>query len=145
MALCALMPNYSLRLSNIKIKAMVKKKLFMLLAATGTMFVSCVDNNYKLSDLDTTVGVSVNNLTIPLNVDSLVLDQVLDLDDDGKVKKYTLENGEEIVYDRSRKLYWDDYDYVEENTDYGPGKWYHSKGPYNEYLRRYECVPQCFI
>lgn len=76
---------------------MDKKKLFMLLAATGTMFVSCVDNNYKLSDLDTTVGVSVNNLTIPLNVDSLVLDQVLDLDDDGKVKKYTLENGE-VIY-----------------------------------------------
>ena len=75
---------------------MIKKKLFILLAAAGTMTVSCVDNNYKLSDLDTTVGVSVNNLTIPLNVDSLLLDQVLDLDEDGKVKKQVLPDGTEI-------------------------------------------------
>ena len=77
---------------------MIKKSHLMLLAA-ATMVVSCVDNNYKLSDLDTTVGISVNNLTIPLNVDSLVLDQVLDLDEseDGKVKKDTLENGN-IIY-----------------------------------------------
>ena len=76
---------------------MIKKKLFILLAAAGTMTVSCVDNNYKLSDLDTTVGVSVNNLTIPLNVDSLLLDQVLDLDEDGKVKKQVLPDGTELT------------------------------------------------
>lgn len=76
---------------------MIKKKLFLLLTAVGTVFASCVDSNYKLSDLDTTVGISVNNLTLPLNVDSLVLDQVLDLDDDGKVKRDTLESGD-IIY-----------------------------------------------
>ena len=76
---------------------MIKKKLFLLLTAAGTVFASCVDSNYKLSDLDTTVGISVNNLTLPLNVDSLVLDQVLDLDDDGKVKRDTLESGD-IIY-----------------------------------------------
>ena len=76
---------------------MINKKLFLLLTAAGTVFASCVDSNYKLSDLDTTVGISVNNLTLPLNVDSLVLDQVLDLDDDGKVKRDTLESGD-IIY-----------------------------------------------
>ena len=76
---------------------MIRKRLFILLAATGTMLASCVDNNYKLSDLDTTVGINVNNLILPLNVDSLVLDQVLELDEDGKVKRDTLENGE-IIY-----------------------------------------------
>lgn len=75
---------------------MIKKKLFILLAAAGTMTVSCVDNNYKLSDLDTTVGVNVNSLTIPLNVDSLVLDQVLDLEENSKVQKQTLSDGTEI-------------------------------------------------
>ncbi|MBE6303351.1 MAG: hypothetical protein E7089_05390 [Bacteroidales bacterium] len=75
---------------------MIKKRLFILLAVAGTISVSCVDSNYKLSDLDTTVGINVSNLTIPLNVDSLVLDQVLDLDEDGKVKKQTLEDGTEI-------------------------------------------------
>ena len=76
---------------------MIKKKIFLLLTAAGTVFASCVDSSYKLSDLDTTVGISVNNLTLPLNVDSLVLDQVLDLDDDGKVKRDTLESGD-IIY-----------------------------------------------
>lgn len=76
---------------------MIKKKFFLLLTAAGTVFASCVDSSYKLSDLDTTVGISVNNLTLPLNVDSLVLDQVLDLDDDGKVKRDTLESGD-IIY-----------------------------------------------
>lgn len=76
---------------------MIRKRLFILLAATGTMLASCVDNNYKLSDLDTTVGINVNNLILPLNVDSLVLDQVLELDEDGKVKRDTLENGD-IIY-----------------------------------------------
>ncbi len=78
---------------------MIKNKLFMLLAI-AIFVVSCVDNNYKLSDLDTTVGISVNKLTIPLNVDSLVLDQVLDLeedDQDAKVKKDTLEDGT-VIY-----------------------------------------------
>ena len=75
---------------------MINKKNFILLAAVGTMAVSCVDNNYKLSDLDTTVGVKVNNLSIPLNVDSLLLDQVLDLDENGKVKKQVLADGTEI-------------------------------------------------
>lgn len=49
-------------------------------------------------------------------------------------------NGKEIVYDESSKLYWDDDDYVNTKWGYGPEKWYHSKGPYNEDYRRYECV-----
>lgn len=44
------------------------------------------------------------------------------------------------LYEESPKLYWNDYDYVKENDKYGPGKWYHSKGPYNPDERRYECV-----
>ncbi len=48
------------------------------------------------------------------------------------------QDGTEIIYEESPKLYWDDSDYISEL--YGPYKWYHSKGPYNEYLRRYECV-----
>ena len=75
---------------------MIKKRLFIMLAAAGAITVSCVDNNYKLADIDTTVGVNVNNLTIPLNVDSLVLDQVLDLGENSKVKKQILPDGTEI-------------------------------------------------
>jgi len=49
-------------------------------------------------------------------------------------------DGTEVVYEESDKLYWDDYDYVSENPAYGPGKWFHSVGPYDEDLAQYECV-----
>lgn len=52
--------------------------------------------------------------------------------------KQILEDGTEIEYDESSKLYWDDYDYI--SPFYGPGKWYHSKGPYDEEGAQYECV-----
>ena len=48
------------------------------------------------------------------------------------------DDGTEIDYKESPKLYWDDSDYT--SSVYGPGKWYHSTGPYDEDLRRYECV-----
>lgn len=54
--------------------------------------------------------------------------------------KLITSHGEEIPWEESDKLYWDDYDYVRSNSKYGPGKWYHSPGPYNEYARQYECV-----
>lgn len=54
--------------------------------------------------------------------------------------KQILSNGMEISWDESDKLYWNDWDYVPGNTKYGPGKWYHSPGPYNEDYDRYECV-----
>lgn len=54
--------------------------------------------------------------------------------------KQILPDGSEIIYEESPKLYWDDYDYVSSNPKYGPGKWYHSEGPYDESDAQYECV-----
>lgn len=54
--------------------------------------------------------------------------------------KQILNDGTEIIYEESPKLYWDDYDYVSYNPTYGPGKWYHSEGPYDEDAAQYECV-----
>ena len=59
---------------------------------------------------------------------------------DVKSVKQILPNGEEVVWQESDKLYWDDWDYVKANKQYGPEKWYHSEGPYDEYYDRYECV-----
>ncbi len=52
--------------------------------------------------------------------------------------KQILEDGTEITYRKSPKLYWDDEDYV--SPKLGPGRWFHSEGPYNEDNRQYECV-----
>ncbi len=54
--------------------------------------------------------------------------------------KQILPDGSEVIYEESPKLYWDDYDYVNTNPIYGPGKWYHSEGPYDEEEAQYECV-----
>jgi uncharacterized membrane protein YgcG len=52
--------------------------------------------------------------------------------------KQIMPDGREIVWSKSPQLYWEDYDYV--SSTLGPGKWYHSEGPYDEYRRQYECV-----
>lgn len=52
--------------------------------------------------------------------------------------KQILPNGKEIVYEESPVLYWEDEDYI--SSRLGPGKWYHSEGPYDEYNAQYECV-----
>lgn len=54
--------------------------------------------------------------------------------------KQIFEDGTEQVYDQSRKLYWYDDDFINTAAGLGPGKWYHSKGPYDEDMRQYECV-----
>jgi len=54
--------------------------------------------------------------------------------------KQVFEDKPDVEYTESHRLYWDDNDFINTAGGYGPGKWYHSKGPYNEALRRYECV-----
>lgn len=48
-------------------------------------FCACVNNDYDLGDLDTTVRLSVENLVVPVNLDTVTLDAVLDLADDSKI------------------------------------------------------------
>lgn len=50
--------------------------LLLPLALTG-----CVDDNYDLSDIDTTTELKVNDLTVPINFKEIYLDKVIDLDD----------------------------------------------------------------
>lgn len=65
----------------------------------------------------------VDGLKIHYNVLS-----VKEIKDDGKV----------VIYEKSPKLYWYDSDYT--NSPYGPGKWFHSKGPYDEDIGNYEAL-----
>ncbi|MBR2045465.1 MAG: DUF2207 domain-containing protein, partial [Agathobacter sp.] len=52
--------------------------------------------------------------------------------------KQILDDGTEITYRKSPVLYWEDEDYV--SPKLGPGRWFHSEGPYSEDDRQYECV-----
>lgn len=51
------------------------------LAAAG-----CVDDDYDLSDIDTTVGVTVDQLVIPVNIDEITLVDIIKLDQTDCVK-----------------------------------------------------------
>lgn len=51
----------------------------------------CVDNAYDLSDIDSTIGVKVNELVVPFNLDDITLQNILNLEDDSQIKEI---NGE---------------------------------------------------
>lgn len=51
------------------------------LAAAG-----CVDDDYDLSDIDTTVGVTVDQLVVPVNIDEITLGDIIKLDQTDCVK-----------------------------------------------------------
>lgn len=60
--------------------------------------VSCIDDNYDLSDINTDMRFQVNDLTIPVNIDQIEMRSILDLKEDGTVKEVNgeyaiLENG----------------------------------------------------
>lgn len=57
------------------------------LALASLTLTSCFDDKYDLSDIDTNVRVSVNDLTLPINIDEIQLKTIIDLDDDGIVKE----------------------------------------------------------
>lgn len=61
-------------------------------AATFSLF-SCINNDYDLSDIDTTVGVNAN-VTIPVQMDDITLHSVLDLEEGSQIKDF---NGEYAV------------------------------------------------
>lgn len=47
--------------------------------------------------------------------------------------KQIYDDGSEFVYEESPKLYWSDSDFTDSSGKYGPGKWFHSEGPYDDY------------
>lgn len=75
----------------------MKKTTFLysaMLIAGTIVATSCVDDNYDLSDIDTTTAIKVDGLTIPVKLNEITLDQVLDIDeDDSIIGVYTDKNG----------------------------------------------------
>jgi hypothetical protein len=59
---------------------------------------SCVDNDYDLSDIDTMARFKTKNLVVPLNLDEITLDQVMDLDEDSEIKTFKNEETGETWY-----------------------------------------------
>ena len=63
-------------------------RILMLSAMATTLgLASCVNEDYDLSNLDTTIGVKVNDLTLALNLDAITLDKVIDLNEGDQLKE----------------------------------------------------------
>lgn len=52
-----------------------------LAASALLMLSSCIDDKYDLSDIDTTTELKVNDLTVPVNLKSITLDEVIEVDE----------------------------------------------------------------
>lgn len=65
----------------------MKKISSLVLPLAALLFTaSCTDNNYDLSDIDTNSRFNVSGLTIPVNMDPVKLDLMLDISDDSDIK-----------------------------------------------------------
>lgn len=55
----------------------------------------CIDNKYDISDIDKTTQINVNDLVVPVNIDAIELSDIIELDDDSKIKIVNV-NGKEV-------------------------------------------------
>ncbi len=62
-------------------------------SVTLLLATSCVDSNYDLSDVDTTLQIQVTELTLPINIDAITLSDIIALDEDDQVHEVTDLNG----------------------------------------------------
>lgn len=59
-------------------------------------FTGCMDDKYDLDDLDTTTRIPITDLTVPVNLEDIVLDEVIDLSDNENIEDYTDKNGNRL-------------------------------------------------
>lgn len=62
---------------------------------SALLLTGCVDNDYDLSNVDKTTEIKIKDLVLPVNLDAVLLDDIIDLDDESKIKTVTI-NGKEI-------------------------------------------------
>ena len=62
------------------------KYQLLAVSALAVSLTSCIDDNYDLSDIDTTSRLQVNDLTLPVNMDDVTLGDIITFDEDSKIK-----------------------------------------------------------
>lgn len=56
------------------------------IAVVALSFSSCIDDDYDLSDIDTTAEFQVKDLVLPVNIDEIKLQSIIDLPEGGQIK-----------------------------------------------------------
>lgn len=65
---------------------MRKNYCYLSILCCMMMLSGCIDKEYDLSDINTDVELKVNDLTLPINIDEIKLDDVISLDSNSKIK-----------------------------------------------------------
>lgn len=66
----------------------MKMKKFALLAALAAMgLTSCQDTSYDLENIDETVKVQVKDLAVPITLEDITLEDILDIPEDSRIKQ----------------------------------------------------------
>lgn len=74
-------------------------------ASALLMLTGCVDDKYDLDNMDNTIGVNVNNLVVPVNLESITLHNIVDLDDeDGSITEEEYMGKSCYVFKKSGKF-----------------------------------------
>lgn len=68
---------------------MILKKIraYSLASLLALSLLACVDNAFDLSDIDSTIGVKINDLVVPLHIDEILLQSMIDVDDGSQLKE----------------------------------------------------------
>jgi len=61
-----------------------------LLLLASTSLTGCIDDNYDLSDIDTTSELSVKDLVLPINIDPITLGDIIEVKEEDQIKEFTL-------------------------------------------------------
>ena len=81
-----------------KIKRIQVYTIPLLLALSLT---ACIDDAYDLSDIDSTVGVKVNDLVVPLKLDAITLQNLFDIEENSQIKEI---NGEYAILEDRKSV-----------------------------------------
>lgn len=67
-----------------------KFNLCWLAAPAALLLTGCIDDNYDLSNIDTTSQFKINDLVLPLNLDPVVLDDIIEVKEGDKLNKVNI-------------------------------------------------------
>lgn len=90
------------------------------LSALLTTAAGCIDDKYDLSDIDTTSRFTVNDLTVPMNLDEIRLKSIIEIEEDSKLQIFTDAEGRQYYAVQETGTFSSDPVHVDEMSCEGP-------------------------
>lgn len=68
-------------------------KSVLMVTALLVSATACIDENYDLSDIDTTSQFKINDLEIPINIETITLSNIIDINENSHIQVFTDDQG----------------------------------------------------